>query len=72
MAIEYTVAIFNDLSGLKRSAKGAAEKTFVVTVSHEAIQDYGEPACWEKAEEKHDNGSFEPDGNIWVRAGDFT
>lgn len=42
-----------------RKAEDDAGNRVVVNISHEAIQDYEEPECWQTAEWKYGSGNYE-------------
>ena len=43
----------------------------IVKVSIDAIQDYGEDACLNKASQKHTRGLIEKDNSVSVKISDF-
>jgi hypothetical protein len=70
--LEFTGHKTKTLTGINFDAKNADGKSVVVRVSTEALQERTEGDCLAMSEHKYDNGLLEQDGNVWVRAGDFT
>lgn len=72
MGIVFTGEEVETLNGVSMKAVDAKTGDVVaVTVSTEALQDYGVFRVRQVAESKYDGGKREPDGSVSVKAADF-
>lgn len=70
MPLLYTGESMKTMTGTSYRATGSQGELIIVEVSHEALQDYGEPSCLRKGSNKYDSGEVS-NNIVSVRTSDF-